>query len=116
MNIWLDDLRQAPEGWVRTYTVDQTISLLKEGGVDTLSLDHDLGTESDGVDVLKWLEAQDKGEGNDYWPNVVSIHSSNSVGRMNMQRIIEASGYYGYAVQNQSHGKWSGITSYERIK
>ena len=45
MKVYLDDVRQAPEGWVRTYTVAETIELLKTGEVVELSLDHDLAPE-----------------------------------------------------------------------
>lgn len=43
MKVYLDDVRVTPPGWVRTYTVEQTISILKTGNVTYLSLDHDLG-------------------------------------------------------------------------
>ena len=42
MKVYLDDVRQAPEGWVRTYTVAETIELLKTGEVVELSLDHEI--------------------------------------------------------------------------
>lgn len=42
MKIFLDDERETPETWIRTYTAEQTIEYLKTGLVTQLSLDHDL--------------------------------------------------------------------------
>lgn len=67
MKVYLDDERQTPDGWVRTYDVAETIELLKTGSVTDLSLDHDLALEHysgdyskapNGYDVLVWLEEQ----------------------------------------------------------
>lgn len=59
MKIYLDDERTTPEGFTRTYTVDETISLIKKnnGKINTLSLDNDLGVGmKEGREVLKWIE------------------------------------------------------------
>jgi hypothetical protein len=58
-----DDRRPAPAGWVRVRTSEEAIELLRAGGVDELSHDHDLGLvvgpgERTGYDVLLWLEAE----------------------------------------------------------
>ena len=117
MNIWLDDLREAPENWIRTHDVEETIGLLKDNKshVEAISLDHDLGEDQDGVDVLKWLEQQHKQDDAVYWPKWVMIHSSNAVGRENMRRIIESSSLYGNRITGIVQGGWSGIEGYERI-
>jgi len=96
MKIYLDDVREAPEGWVRTYTVAQTIDLLKDRAnvVSHLSLDHDLGDDTNigtGYDVLLWIE-----EAISVMPYmlhyvpVITIHSANPVGRDRMMRAIES--------------------------
>lgn len=48
IRIYLDDLRQAPEGWARTYDAEETVDLIesREGEVEAVSLDHDLGENS----------------------------------------------------------------------
>jgi len=58
MRVFLDDERTTPEGWVRTYWPDETIALLKAGGVEEVSLDHDLGDDQRGTgyDVILWIE------------------------------------------------------------
>ena len=88
INIFLDDVRSAPSSWLRTRTADETITMLKhyEGGVNTLSLDHDLGLEKTGYDVLLFLEQQLFEYNNkDIIPKQLKVHSANPVGidRMN---------------------------------
>lgn len=59
MKVFLDDVRDTPEGWVRTYTVQETIDLLKTKKVTHLSLDNDLGipgSENEGFQVIRYLE------------------------------------------------------------
>jgi len=61
MKIFLDDTRTTPHGYIRTYSVDETITLIKKnnGKVETVSLDNDLGTGfSEGREVMKWIEEQ----------------------------------------------------------
>ena len=48
MRVYLDDLRPAPEGWVRVFWPEEAITLLKTGLVTEISLDHDLGSEHGG--------------------------------------------------------------------
>lgn len=61
MNIYLDDERSTPDGYVRTYSVEETIKLIQEndGEVYMLSLDNDLGSGmKEGKEVLNWIEEQ----------------------------------------------------------
>lgn len=54
------------------------------------SLDHDLGDFfSEGGDAIKFLEwiEEELVNGNDYVPESVIFHTSNPVGRANMQRV-----------------------------
>jgi hypothetical protein len=46
VRVWLDDRRAAPEGWVHVRTPEEAIDLLRAGGIEELSLDHDLGSTS----------------------------------------------------------------------
>ena len=90
LKVWLDDLRPAPEGWVRVLWPSEAIELLKTGAVAELSLDHDLGDDSRGTgyDVLVWLEEQVALQG--FEPPAIVIHSANVVGRQRMQQAIDA--------------------------
>lgn len=43
IDLWLDDIRPAPDGWTWVKTVDEAKKLLETGTVRAMSLDHDLG-------------------------------------------------------------------------
>jgi len=93
MKIFLDDVRNAPEGFTRVYDPFSCILLLEEnkGNVEILSLDHDLGLffgkekEYTGYDVLLWLERNPQ-----YMPKSICIHSANPVARKKMFQTIES--------------------------
>ncbi len=95
MKVWLDDVREAPEGWIHVRTPEEAIDLLRSGEVEELSLDHDLGlatpeAERTGYDVLLWLEEQ---VATGIWKNavpVISIHSANPVGWRRMEQAIQS--------------------------
>lgn len=77
MNVYLDDERVAPEGWIQCRWSDEVIELLKTGNVKQISLDHDLGDDDRGTgyDVVKWLE--EAVIMHDFVPPVVTVHSAN---------------------------------------
>lgn len=92
MKVYLDDVRDAPKGWVRTYTVAETIKLLQTGKVQELSLDHDLGAtdpNNDGNVVMTWIEGN-VAHLQETWfvPDVIVFHTDNPVGRQKMQRAL----------------------------
>lgn len=84
--VYLDDLRQAPRGWIQTQTAEETIALLKQGDVEELSLDYNLGpsTTQTGDVVLRWIEREI--HKNPQWqlPKVIRIHSGHYRGRQLM--------------------------------
>jgi hypothetical protein len=90
MKLWLDDLRPAPEGWTWAKTALEAIRLIDAGGVDAISLDHDLGDtgipEMTGYDVALHL-AQRAFEGKPV-PDLVRVHSANPVGRERIKGVI----------------------------
>lgn len=91
MKIFLDDERTTPAGWIRTYTYQETVDMLKTGLITKLSLDHDLGatdTKYTGYDVILWIERQVHEAG--FIPPKIYLHTANPVGQENMQRGIEA--------------------------
>jgi len=98
MKIWLDDIRPAPEGWIwAKNTADfcsyKNLHALKNGQIEEISLDHDLGPESFGnghliltiIENLVFTEGIPKAA-----LPVFHIHSANPVGRKNMERAIES--------------------------
>lgn len=90
MKVFLDDVREAPPGWIRVHWPDEAIRLLETGEVDELLLDHDLGDDERGTgyDVLLWIEEAVVLRG--FRPPVISVHSSNPAARQRMQAAIAA--------------------------
>ncbi|SAK64661.1 hypothetical protein AWB75_02964 [Caballeronia catudaia] len=85
MKVFLDDLREAPAGWMRAYWPADAIALLETGEVSDLSLDHDLGDDARGTgyDVILWIEEAVALRG--FTPPRIVVHSANpaAVERMN---------------------------------
>ena len=61
MNIWLDDIRQVPEGWVHIHNLDELEKLVKKLGknfkVDVMSFDYHLAHPKRGIDVMTSFSA-----------------------------------------------------------
>jgi len=81
VDVYLDDERTAPEGWVQCRWPEEVIELLKAGDVNMLSLDHDLGEcgtyakPRTGYDVLLWIEREVATNG--FKPPLIMIHTAN---------------------------------------
>lgn len=110
INLWLDDMRPAPAGWLWLKTVDAAKELLRAGRVRKASLDHDLGACRDcmrGRTVEQWLDesgmtqmpnCEHFGTGytlvcwmeeTGYWPHEKpTVHSANPAGRARMLQAI----------------------------
>ena len=83
MKIYLDDERQTPVGWVRTYWPEEVIALLSSEAVSEISLDHDLGDDPrTGYDVILWIEEQVAHS--DFIPPVIHVHTANASARQKM--------------------------------
>lgn len=111
MNLYLDDMRPAPEGWTRAYTVEDAKAALLTGTVVKASLDHDLGACTNclnGRSAEQWLEEHGYRSmphcehfGSGYtlvcwmeetgnWPQEKpTVHSANPAGRARMQQVID---------------------------
>ncbi len=90
MKVYMDDERETPEGWLRSYTVEETISLLETREVTDLSLDNDLGEGlQEGYKVLDWLEEIVYFDKTFPIP-VVTVHSANASRVQYMQRALKA--------------------------
>lgn len=91
--IWVDDMRPAPEEFARhCKTYNQTIASLNyfmwcEGGIDVISLDHDLGEEKSGYDIAKYIVEEQIPIG------AFAVHSANPVGAKNIRELLT---HYGY--------------------
>jgi len=77
MQILIDDVR----------TFAQAVMIGCSGEIDVLWLDHDLGEEKTGYDLISWaMRVQIK-------PEKVRLITQNPVGRENMAKCLKASGY-----------------------
>lgn len=94
--VYLDDMRQPPEGWVLTKTADETIEFLKNNDVEVVSLDHDLAfehygndytKEKTGYDVLLWIEEQ-VSLNRDFKLPEIRIHTANPSARVKMEQCL----------------------------
>lgn len=90
MKLWLDDLRPVPYGYAGAKSVNEAKQLIQEAEhngieIEVLDLDHDLGDYADqggdAIRLLDWLAERET-----FYP--VEIHTSNPVGRANMERIL----------------------------
>lgn len=88
MRVYLDDIRQTPEGFdVRTYNAQLTMDLVKTGQVTYISLDNDLGEKLEGYDVAKYIEEL---AFNGLIPRMGwAIHSANAPARMLIQTALQ---------------------------
>jgi hypothetical protein len=93
LKVFLDDERDAPEGWTFVNTPDMVIALLETGMVSHLSLDHDLGDDEGigtGYDVVLWIEEQvfngEKFENLE----TITVHSANASAKIKMEQGIES--------------------------
>lgn len=111
INLWLDDYRHPPLGWVWVKTVADAQTWLKTGRVQRASLDHDLGACKEcmrGMTLEEWLDkhkyvsapnCEHYGTGYDLclwmartgcWPHEKpTVHSLNPVGHPRMVGVID---------------------------
>lgn len=97
MKIWLDDERPRPDNsWLHCHSVNEVLTLLTHlevEAIEAMSLDHDLGVYApeggDGYQVVLWMAREEK------WPQVVNVHSANTVARERMLGVIDRYGPYG---------------------
>jgi hypothetical protein len=51
INLYVDDLRDCPDGFVIARTFDDAVKFFKENEIHILTLDHDLGENEDGQEL-----------------------------------------------------------------
>ena len=98
MKLWVDDVRQAPVGylWAKSVNDAKDFIIMSEASMsgfaacEIIDIDHDAGEYAsqggDYINLLNWLEET----GRNY---PIHIHSANPVGVQNMRRIIERNGW-----------------------
>lgn len=93
MKIYLDDMRPLPawaeeNNWILVGTYDEIIKHLKTGKVTEVSLDHDLGLQPTGYDILLWIEEKVVNE--EFVPPAISIYTMNLAVRGRMEQAVDS--------------------------
>lgn len=79
INLFLDDSRPCPKGFVHAKDADECMLLLRECDVRVLSLDYNLGWNAPtGLDVARFIVASRR------YPERIYLHSSSAAGRRRM--------------------------------
>jgi hypothetical protein len=95
MKLWIDDVRPAPDGYVKCKSVNEARMIIEFGeksnmSISLIDIDHDAGHYAqfggDYIKLLDWLEET----GRNY---PIHIHSMNPVGVANMRCIIQRNGW-----------------------
>lgn len=96
MNVYVDDLRDCPEGFTIARTFEEAVVLLQQHEVDILSLDHDLGEDAEGnllptgYDLVKYFCEHG------LRANKIYLHTDNPVGRENMYETLKGAKRRGF--------------------
>lgn len=100
MKLYVDDLRDCPEGYTVARTVEEALYYLRNHKVNILSLDHDLGEDKNhnllptGYDLVKTMCEErlraDK----------IYLHTDNPVGRENMYETLKGARRRGFIDQD----------------
>lgn len=111
MKLWIDDMREAPEGYVWCKSTNEALRTIVDNkdDIELIDLDHDAGDYAkDGGDfiiVLKELERLSRHTSvvdgqvfHNYWHMrcheiKFRLHSANPVGVQNMRAILEHNGW-----------------------
>ncbi|BBH19898.1 hypothetical protein Back11_12430 [Paenibacillus baekrokdamisoli] len=83
INVYLDDYRPCPKGFVLAVNAEACMLLLSTEEIDILSLDFDLGWgQPTGLEVVQYIV--DSGR----YPKSVYFHTSSPAGRMQMIHLL----------------------------
>ena len=100
MNIYIDDVRPAPEGYILCRSTNEALRVIVTNidKIKVIDLDHDMG-DAPGGDAIKVLqELERKSSRNKEFRDSVKkilfkLHSMNPVGVENMRAIIQKNGW-----------------------
>ena len=97
MNIWLDDQRVAPQGWMHLHNLDEVKKLIELVGkhkdffIEVMSFDYHLGHPKKGVDVMKYLtNLCIQNNTSKFWPKTVLYHSNDPEGVKIMKEFAKS--------------------------
>lgn len=91
MKMFLDDLREPPEGeWAVVRSTQEAKDFCRDGIPSFISFDHDLGGNDRSVDFIKWMIERDL-DNPGFIPNDFryTVHSANPVGVLNIRAMLD---------------------------
>ena len=96
VKLFVDDIREAPEGWVRASTITEAIRILATRDVSEVSLDHDIAYQDERGKFTGKLHNEDftsvawfiREMSAQVKPEVVYVHSSNPVAMARIGSIL----------------------------
>ena len=100
INLYLDDIRECPKGFIVARTVEEAIEILETQTVGILSLDHDLGEDLEGnilksgYDLVKYICQEG------LIVDEIRFHTANPVGRENMYQTLIGAQRRGFISSN----------------
>lgn len=87
-NLWIDDIRTPPRGYIWAKTSQEAIDLIEANDpFSHVSFDHDLGGDDTSRRVVLWM-CENSGK----WPKTASVHSMNPIGREWLTEMIKRYG------------------------
>lgn len=95
LKLWLDDIREAPTDFVRTFSVNQSKQAVLKAIADGVTiihfdLDHDLGEyANDGGDAIKFVDWLIENYYDKHMNFTFHFHSMNPVGVANMRNAVQ---------------------------
>lgn len=95
INLYLDDLRKCPKGYVLARTAEEALNIIREGNVSILTLDHDLG-EVDGKERMNGYDLVKVFCEEGLYVDEIYLHTDNVVGRENMYQSLLAAQRRGF--------------------
>lgn len=96
INLYVDDLRDCPDGYIIARNIEEAIYYLRNYNVQILSLDHDLGEDREGnllptgYDLVKYICE------NGLRAEKIYLHTDNGVGRQNMFQTLKGAQKRGF--------------------
>lgn len=99
LRLFLDDEREAPEGWTPAMTVSNALTMLELARANdsvlfsAISLDYDLGFSNEfvyetgfepltSIPVVEWMAEKN------FWPTDIYVHTANQDGEEELLRLI----------------------------
>lgn len=96
INLYVDDLRDCPEGFVVARTYYEAIHILESNSIGILTLDHDLGEDVNGNELPNGYDLVKYFCEHGLRADKICLHTDNPVGRKNMYETLLAAQRRGF--------------------